>query len=156
MVYEFPLLPAAPYLKYDAGDVPAVLGGLLMGPWAGVVVQVLKNALFAISGKNETGLIGLAANFTAGVGLVVPAALIYRRLGGGVRAALVALVAGTISMTALMAMANAWVFFPLWGIRAGVLDLLVRVAIPFNLLKGVLTSLFSLLLYPRVRLLFER
>jgi len=68
----------------------------------------------------------------------------------------VALVAGTISMTALMAMANAWVFFPLWGIRAGVLDLLVRVAIPFNLLKGVLTSLFSLLLYPRVRLLFER
>ena len=45
MLLEFPLLPAAPYLKMDFSDVPAVLAGVLFGPVYGVLTELLKNLL---------------------------------------------------------------------------------------------------------------
>ncbi len=151
MLFEFPLLPAADFLKYDAGDVPALIGGFMMGPWVGLLIQAIKTAIFAISGKNVTGIIGLAASFAAGAALVVPASLLFHSLGRNMRAAVIGMVAATFSLTATMVALNYWVFFPLWGITSGLGALLVQVAIPFNLLKGLLTSVITLVLWARLK-----
>ena len=42
---EFPLLPAATYLKMDFSDIPAVFGGVLFGPAYGVLIELIKNLL---------------------------------------------------------------------------------------------------------------
>ena len=151
MLFEFPLLPGAPFLQYDAGDVPALIGGYLMGPWAGLAIQAIKTGIFAVSGKNATGLIGLAASFAAGAALVLPAILLFHSLGRNLRASVIGLISGTICLTVTMVTLNYWVFFPLWGITDGLGELLVTVAMPFNLLKGILTSVVTLILWSKLK-----
>lgn len=42
MMFEFPIIPVASYLKIDFSDIPVLLGGYLYGPLAGVVVAFIK------------------------------------------------------------------------------------------------------------------
>ena len=56
MLLEFPLLPAAPYLKMDFSDVPAVLAGVLFG----ITQQWLYAALIWIG---AFGCLAGAVNF---------------------------------------------------------------------------------------------
>lgn len=38
-ILEFPLLPGAPFLKFDFSDVAALVGSFAMGPVAGVLLN---------------------------------------------------------------------------------------------------------------------
>jgi len=148
---ETPILPAAPYLKWDPGDIPAMVAAFAMGPVAGAAVEVVKIVLWQLTGKNTTGPVGFAANLLAGLTLVVSAGLVYRswRTRAG---AIAAMAAGTLAMTAVMVLANALVFFPLWGIKGpAVTKALVEAAVPFNVLKGILTSTITFVVYKKVR-----
>jgi len=153
---EFPLPLLPNYLKYDPGDVPALLGAFALGPWAGLAIELIKNVLFFLSGKSSAGLIGVSANFLAGATLVLTAGIFYRwrhDLWG----ALAGLSAGTVVTTGVMTMANYYVFLPLWGVpRHQLLPLLTAAIIPFNLAKGVLSSLVTVVLYRRVEVLLGR
>ena len=154
MLWEFqltPLLPFIPaYLKYDPGDLPVLLGGFAFGPAAGVTVALVKDLLFLFSGKSTAGWIGVSANFLASAAYVVPAAWLYRRVGA--RWALgLAMLAGTLSTAAVMAVANYYLFLPLWGVPAEQVGPTVVTAItPFNLIKGLLTGVLALTAYPRL------
>ncbi|NPV71688.1 MAG: ECF transporter S component [Firmicutes bacterium] len=151
MLAEFPILPSAPYLKWDAGDVPALLGAFAMGPVVGVVIELVKNTVWQLTGKNATGIVGWTANFLAGASLCLSAGIVYRswRTKAG---ALAAMVVGALVMTAVMTAANALVFFPLWGIKGDAVGkMLVTASIPFNLLKGLLTSVITFVMYKKVR-----
>lgn len=80
MLLEFPLLPAAPYLKMDFSDVPAVLAGVLFGPVYGVLTELLKNLLeMLIKGIGTQMGFGNLQNFLIGCSYVLPFTLIYRR-----------------------------------------------------------------------------
>lgn len=146
-----PLLPfIPPYLKYDPGDLPVLLGGFAFGPAAGVTVAWVKDMLFLLSGKSTAGWIGVGANFLASAAYVIPAAWLYRRIGARWGLAL-AMLAGTLSATGTMAVANYYVFLPLWGVPAEQLGSTIVAAItPFNLIKGTLTGVLALVAYPRL------
>jgi len=45
MYFEFPILPAFPFLKIDLSDVPALIGAFALGPAAGLIIEAFKNAL---------------------------------------------------------------------------------------------------------------
>jgi len=162
MLWEVQLTPVFPFLpgflKYDAGELPVLIAGTAFGPWPGVVVELIKNLLFLASGKSSAGLIGVSANLAAGIAFVVPAAWLYRRLRP--RAPLswqlpVALVAGVVSTTVVMSVANYYVFLPLWGVPAAQIgSMVVSAIVPFNLIKGTLTSILMLLVYPRLAAVF--
>lgn len=47
---QFPVLPQAPYLRYDPGDAVAVLAGILYGPGPAVAVVFVKDLLYLLSG----------------------------------------------------------------------------------------------------------
>ncbi|HEY8489031.1 MAG TPA: ECF transporter S component [Thermaerobacter sp.] len=146
-----PLLPFIPaYLKYDPGDLPVLMGGFAFGPAAGATVALVKDLLFLFSGKSTAGWIGVSANLLASLAYVVPAAWVYRKLG--TRWALgLAMLVGTVSTSAVMAVANYVVFLPLWGVPAEQVGATVVTAItPFNLIKGLLTGVLALVAYPRV------
>jgi len=38
---KFPLLPSAPFLEYDIADVPVLIGTMLFGPSAGLVILLI-------------------------------------------------------------------------------------------------------------------
>ncbi|MEW6724886.1 MAG: ECF transporter S component [Bacillota bacterium] len=151
MYLEFSVLPGYPFLQYDPGDVPALLGTFSMGPLAGALIQVIKCVIFFLSGKDEAGWIGTAANLVTGLSFVVPAGLAYwrHRTRAG---AMVALAVGSLSMIVAMAAANYLIFLPLWGVpRSAALPMITGGIIPFNAIKAAISSVLTIVLYKRVR-----
>lgn len=151
MLVEFNIPPFPGYLQYCPSEVPALFGGFAMGPVAGFAVVAGKCLLFLFSGKDEAGVIGTAANFVAGFPFVVVAAWVYQRIHTR-SGAMIGMAAGIVVTVAATSFANYYVFLPAWGVpadfRAG---LVISTLIPFNIIKGVLTGLLTLLLYKRVR-----
>ncbi len=148
----------APFLKYDPGDIPALVAGFALGPLAGITVEMIKGVLVALFAYKEYGPFGVLMNVLAGVALVGVAGtyyLIEHTKAGAIRA----LVFGTLAMTAVMILANIALtplFFPDFT-RAQVIALVLPALLPFNLLKGAVTSLITYYVYKRVRVyLYER
>ena len=42
MLFEFPLPFLPPFYKIDASELPVIIGAFAMGPWAGVLIELLK------------------------------------------------------------------------------------------------------------------
>jgi riboflavin transporter FmnP len=147
--------PFAQFLRYDPGDVPAIIAAYTLGPVAGVTVQTIKSLLFLFSGKSSAGWVGVLANYLAGVGLVIATGLVHRLLGSlNLRSwawGLVSAAAGTLVMAALLIPLNALLVYPLYGMTGeaawyGALS----ISTPFNLFKGFVSSLISLAFYRRL------
>ena len=173
MLFEVPLPFAPAFYEIDFSEVPVLVGCFAMGPAAGVAIEFLKILLnFAINGTATAG-VGEIANFLIGCSLVVPAALIYKfkktRTG-----AIVGMAAGTVFMTAVGCLFNAFVLLPTYAVAFGMpIDGLVQMGTavnsaidslttfvlfavaPFNLLKGVLVSLIVFLIYKKISPVFK-
>lgn len=151
MLLEFPLPLFPPFLKYDASGLPSILAALTMGPGMGATVELVKSLLYLLSGKSSTGLLGPAAAFVAGAAMAEVAGFVYRRWRG--TAGLVAALGiATLAAAVLMALANYFVFLPLYGVPAGqVAGMAAKVILPFNLVKGVITGVIVLAVVRRFR-----
>jgi len=172
MFVEFPLPMFAVFLKIDFSDVPALLAGFAMGPWAGVMVEVIKNFLHLF--KTQTAFIGEAANLITGILLVVPASLIYS-MHKSKKNAIIGLLAGTAVMAVGMSIVNYYVVVPLYQkllnipaqaivamgsqVNARVVDLrtlVVYSVLPFNIIKGILLTIVTALIYKKLSHLLHR
>ncbi len=149
MYLEFPLPFLPVFLKYDFGDVPALFAGFAMGPLAGLLTQLIKVTIFFLSGKGDAGLIGAAANLVAGGSMTVAASMGYKYIKNSYRLPL-AMTVGTLTMVIVTTLANIHVFLPLYGIPVDqIMPFVYAGTIPFNLVKGLITSLATILLYSR-------
>ena len=158
MHLSLPLFPAHSYLRYDPSEVPALIASFALGPLAGMAVVVLKNLIHCVTHFQPTELVGLPINTLAGCVLVGVAGTVYKaRKKKSV--AVLALSLGVLAMTLVMIPCNLVllplfqrIFFP--GSTPSppdqVLGILLTVFIPFNLLKGGITSVLTFLAYKRV------
>ncbi|MDR6225183.1 ECF transporter S component [Desmospora profundinema] len=154
--FPLPLFPA--FLKVDFSEVPALVAGLLFGPWMGVLVELIKNLLHYLFTGSEAGLpIGELSNFLAGSIFVVITVWIARRMTG-LKGIITGLVAATVTMAVIMSVANYWVILPAyaflinWTIEGPEKVALVLYGIgPFNLVKGFLIALVFVPLYIRLK-----
>ena len=65
------------FLKIDISDLTALLGGISLGPMAGITIAFLKNLLQFITGMSTTGGVGEFANFLIGGSFVFTVSYIY-------------------------------------------------------------------------------
>ncbi|HET6780810.1 MAG TPA: ECF transporter S component [bacterium] len=148
----------APFLKYDPGDIPALIATFALGPVAGMTVELIKGVLTTLFAFKEYGPFGVLMNTLAGVALVGVAGAYYL-LEHTKAGAIKSLILGVLTMTATMILANVIltpVFFPGFS-RDQVVALILPALLPFNLLKGAVTSLITYVVYKRVRIyLYER
>jgi len=158
MHLAMPLVPGHPYLRYEPSEVPALIGSFALGPMAGMAVVVLKNGLYLLAHPQPSELIGIPINTLAGCSLVGVAGWIYS-LRKSKHTALISLAIGTLTMTLAMIPLNLVllpVFQKFFGGQAqtlsseAVVNLLLWVFVPFNLLKGLLSSTLTFLVYKRV------
>ncbi len=167
MYVDFPITFLAPgFIKMDISDVPALIGGFAMGPLAGMIIEGIKVILEMIFKGTTTGGVGELSNFLVGCAFVIPSSLIYHH-HKSYRSALIGLVVSILVMTAFSTVSNYFFIFPLYSkfmpmdaiVAAGsavshkvtdLWSLMVYCMIPFNLFKGVVASLVTLLLYKRV------
>ena len=154
------------FLKIDLSDIPALLAAFAMGPWSAVAVELIKNLLHLM--KAETAGIGEMANFLVGSSLVIPAGYIYKYMKNK-KGAFVSLVAGTITMAVFASLFNYFVLLPLYAVVlkfpieaivglgtkvnsniTNVKTLIVFAILPFNIIKGVIVSIFVMLMYKKL------
>ena len=141
-----PLFPAASFLTFDPKDVVLAIGAMLLGPVPALAVTVIA-ALLEMVTFSSTGWIGFVMNVVASGAFILPGALLYRRrrtwgnaVGG--------LLLGAACMTAMMLLWNAFLTPLYMGMpRQAVVDMLLPVFLPFNLLKGGINAAVTLLLY---------
>lgn len=144
-----PIMPAAPFISYDAKDVVIVIGGFILGPAYTFLITVVV-ALVEMLTISSTGPIGFVMNVVASSAFCLVAAFIYRRkhtLGRAIAGLLI----GTLLLTFVMVLWN-YILTPLYMDmpREEIAKMLMPVFVPLNLFKGGLNTAFTLLLYKPV------
>ncbi len=164
MFIEFPLPLFPPFLKIDLSDIGALVGAFAFGPVAGITIELLKNILHLL--RTSTGGVGELANFIVGAALVAPAGFIYSK-NKSMKTALIGLSVGTLCMGLVGAIANYYILIPFYanfmpidqiiGMAQAANSLIVDLksyvlyaAIPFNIIKGIVVSILTLLIYKRI------
>ena len=99
--FEFPVPLSPSFARMDLSDFPALVGAMTMGPWAGVLVELVKNLLGLLS--TSTGGVGELANFLMGGAMVYLAGMIYYK---NHRPAWLACLTGAIGMAIMAAVTN--------------------------------------------------
>ncbi|HEY3247700.1 MAG TPA: ECF transporter S component [bacterium] len=152
MYFEFPLPGFPPYLKYDPSEVPALIAAFALGPLYGVAVEAIKAVLIGVFRSAPLGgPFGIFMNFLAGVTLagVAGAYYLFERTKAG---AIKSLIVGVLAMSGVMIVANIALTPVFFGIpRPQVIALVLPALLPFNLLKGAISSVATFFVYKRVR-----
>ncbi len=174
MLLDFPLWFTPPFIKFDISDVPSLIGSFAMGPMAGVLVQLLKNLLDLFIDGSDTAAIGELANFIVGSIFAYSAGLIYYK-NKTLKTAIIGMIVGTLTMTVSISLINYYIMIPFYAKAFGmpidsivamgsavnkyVVDfksLIIYAIVPFNLFKGAVVSLVTLILYKRVSPILHR
>lgn len=154
-LFEFPIFPAAAFLKLDFSAVFILLGGFMYGPIAGIVISAVKELIRFIMGSG-TGGIGEIANFIVISSLILVPTVVYR-FKKGLPIVIITLIVGVLTMTAAALICNRYIMFPLYmGEGAqGAFASLWQYVMFFNLIKGFAVSVIVFVLYKRVSRLFK-
>ena len=144
---EFPLLPGVTWLKYDASAMPAMVCGFAFGPAAGLAVGIVGAVIHGILLADFSGAI---MNILVVCGFILPAALVYRRSrtfkSGAIGLALSVVAATVMAILGNLVITPAWLGVPLDAVVAMILPILT----PFNLAKGALNAVLTLIVYKSV------
>jgi riboflavin transporter FmnP len=143
---DVPLIPGVDWLKYDPSSVAMLVGTFIYGPWAGAVI----GGLIALIHWSSAGIWGVVMNIVAMLAMGVPAGLIYRRrkTRGG---AVVALAVASVVMVAVNLLANLVVTPIYTGMPvSAVMALILPVLLPFNVVKAVLNSVITLMIFKSI------
>ncbi len=155
-VIRLPLIPAAPFLEYDAADIPVLIGAMMLGPVSGIVTLLAVCLIQALTVSASSGWIGFVMHFIASSVLVLTASLIYKKKQS-TASLVIGLVIGSIAMTAVMIPLNL-VFTGIF-LGAGVetvVGMLMPAIIPFNLLKAGINSVVTFAVFTPIKSILKK
>ncbi|MGN0762350.1 MAG: ECF transporter S component [Aristaeellaceae bacterium] len=156
-------IPVVAFYKLDLSNLPVLLGAFSMGPVPGLIILLLKSLIGML--HSSSMYVGELADFIMGAAFVLPAALIYRRHKTR-NTALIGMAVGTVVMIVVAVLVNWKLMIPFYMTAYGMpmeavvgmatkavpfvdteWKLLLCVTAPFNLLKGVVLSSLTFVLY---------
>ncbi|WP_027703036.1 ECF transporter S component [Metaclostridioides mangenotii] len=166
MYIEMPIPGIFPdFLKIDISDIPAILGGMSFSPIVGVGIVVVKNIVRAIT-ATTTGGVGEIANALIGGAYVFVICYIYKK-STDIKGVIAGIILGTLAMTVVGAVVNYFITLPFYGQLMGLdaiinlgsvinhritdlLSFVIWMIVPFNILKGTLLSICSVVLFKKM------
>lgn len=174
MFVKFPLpfiFPA--FLDIQFSDLPALIGGFAMGPWAGCLIVVVKCLLKMPF--STTACVGELADIIMGIAFVLPAAIVYKKLKKK-KGAFIGCLVGAVCCIIAAILANWLLLIPFYAkvfgweailgmvssLYAGVTQAsfytyyILLAVIPFNILRCAIVVAFTFLLYKRVSPILHR
>lgn len=174
MLWEVPLPFIAPsFYKMDLSEVPIMIGAFAMGPLAAAVIELIKILLnFVLNGTTTAG-VGELGNFIMGCALVMPAGFIYKQAKTK-KHAIIGMATGIVCMAVASTLVNGLLLLPAYGKAFGMpVDTFVEMGAaiipaihslttfclfsvaPFNIIKGIVVSLITLVLYKHISRLLK-
>ncbi len=171
MLLSFPMPFLIPgFIKMDFSELPALIASFALGPWWGVLVCFIKNLINVT--MTTTGGVGELANFLLGAAFVLPAGYLYRfkknRVG-----ALLGSVAGAAASAALSFPINFFITYPFYAVAMIPMETIIGMYsallpsvdtleecllifnLPFTLLKGVIVTGLTFLVYKPLSVLIK-
>lgn len=144
---EFPLLPGVTWLKFDASNMPAMVVGFGFGPGAGVAVGIV---IAIIHGLLMADFTGALMNILTVTCFVLPAAIMYskkRTYPIAIAGLVLSIIAATIG-----AIVGNLIVTPMWlGVPLdAVIAMIIPILIPFNLVKGLINAVLTLIIYKSI------
>lgn len=134
------------FLTLDVKDSLIILCSLLFGPATGLCVAIIVPLLEFLT-ISDTYVYGLIMNVLSSVTFSMVTGLIYR-YKKSMTGAIIGLLSGVFSVTAVMVLANLFITPYYMGVgMADVVALIPKLLLPFNLVKAVLNAAIVLLLY---------
>ena len=169
MLFEFPIpFIAPPFYELDFSEVPVLVGAFALGPVAGATIELVKILINLLINGTATAFVGEIGNYLLGCSFIIPAALIYKKKKSK-KTALSAMIVGTIVMTVFGCILNAYVLLPTYAAAFGmpidaiigmgsaingnindVMTFVIIAVAPFNIIKGVVVSVITLLIYKHI------
>ena len=164
MFFEFTFPPFPPLLKFDLSGLPVLLTSFMMGPAQAVMVVLIKDLIHLLS--TTTGGVGELADFLILSSFAITAGLIHRRLPSA-RGTALACACGSLVIAVVGALANYYLLIPFFSnlmpIEAiisacnavnpaidSLMGYILFGAVPFNLAKGVVLSVVTVLSYKKL------
>lgn len=168
MIFQLPLPFAPSFYKLDLSDTISLIGGFALNPMAVVYIQMVKILLNFLIDGTSTGGVGEFANFLMGVSLCYTATFIYHK-NKSFKFAVIGLVFGTIAIVITGGLLNLYLLIPAYSKAYGIpIDALVGMGtavnpnitdlnglilmatVPFNIVKGIVNSIATILLYKKL------
>ena len=168
MLLEIPLFFAPPFYQLDFSEVPVLICSFFLGPVAGVLTELIKVILKLFMKGTSTAFVGDFANFIIGCSFVLPASIIYH-IHKTRKTAIIGMLVGALIMTIFGSLFNAIYLLPKFSeiyrlpmdaiIAVGqainpaignIYTLVLFAVVPFNIVKGVVVSSITFVLYKRI------
>ena len=156
-------IPVIAFYKLDLSTIPVLLGAFSMGPLPGMAILLIKDLTGML--HSSSGFVGELADFIMSAAYVLPAAVVYR-LQKSRKGAVIGMTVGTLLMIVVAVLVNWKIMIPFYmgafnmpmeavvGMAQKALPfvdtewkLLLCVTAPFNILKGVVLSVVTYLIY---------
>ena len=144
---EFPIMPAASFLKLDIALVPSAVVGFAYGAGPGVLVGIVSAVAHgAITGN----WVGCLMNIIVACAFIIPSSVIYKH-NRTFKGAVIGLVVATVCLIVGAIVANLIVDPLFYGMPFDtVAGLVVPAILPFNIVKGVVVSVLTALVYKSI------
>jgi len=168
--FNLPFMPS--FLKFDFSELPVLVGSYALGPWYGVLIELLKN-LIHLPATGTAG-IGEASNFLTGSIYVFTAGSIYKK-NRTRKGAIISMAIATLALGVIACPLNYFVTLPLYGtvlhfpmeaivgmasavnpMVSSKISLIFWVFLPFNLFKGLVISFFTFWVYKPISNIIHR
>ena len=144
---EFPIFPAAAFLKLDISFVPSAVMGFAYGTGPGVLVGV---ACAVAHGAITGNWVGCLMNIIACCAFIIPTAAIYQR-NRTFKGATIGFVVAVVCLVVAAIIANLIIDPAFYGIPFDVVKgLIVPAILPFNIIKGIVISLLTAIVYKSI------
>ena len=160
------------FLEFRFSDVPVLIGTFALGPVAGCIIVVFMVLIKLVIVSTSTYFVGDLADILVGFALVIPVGLIYNK-NRTFKGALLGLGVGSLVSTALAVLLNRILLVPAYvalmfgGSWEPILGMMTPLfpnctrenfyslylwvsVLPFNLLRCLVASLLTLLVYKRI------
>ena len=166
-----PIFPS--FLKIDLSDIPAIFGGMSLGPMAGLAIVIVKNFLQGIT-ASTTGGVGEFANIIIGGSYVLIICLCYRKFKS-TKSVLTGGLVGIVAMTIIGCIMNYYIMMPLYATVYGMpMDAIIQMGTvinpkvtdlytfviwmiaPFNIVKAGLMTIVTLPLFKKMEKILSK
>ena len=173
MVFEIQLPFSPSFVKFDFSDLPVMLGGFLIGPFAGGIIAFMKILLHFLLNGTTSFFVGDLSNLLLTLSFVLPASFIYQQKKTK-KTAIQGLLVSIICTSLLAIIFNLFLIFPLYlkvlnlkmvdlinmihvvnPLVKDVFTMIVFSLLPFNLFKYSIVSMITMLSYKKLSILAD-
>ena len=163
-LFEIPIFASTPasFLELDLSNVFVMLAGFMYGPLPAFLVTVIKEVIHIAVGS--TGGVGELANIIITTAYVLLPSIVYKHKKG-LKWVIITLIIACLIQSGISLLVNKFINFPFFmgsvpfvpnETSEKMFSILWGYVLAFNIIKSVVVSLVTVLLYKRVSYLFKK